>query len=177
MIGYQGFRDHPVFTTGKRESFMISADLIASYFSLNHRIIHLQIDGLTHADSLLQPPFRANCLNWVLGHILAARNNALLLLGEEPVWSDQDAAPYTTDSEPITGDGAGHRLEKIVADLDRSQERLEAALERVSAEELAQGEGERSLGERLAGLYWHEAYHTGQTEYLRQLAGKNDKVV
>jgi hypothetical protein len=29
----------------------------------------------------------------------------------------------------------------------------------------------------LAGLYWHEAYHTGQTEYLRQLAGKDDCVV
>jgi len=156
---------------------MISAALIANYFNLNHRVIHLQIAGLTHADSLLQPPFRANCLNWVLGHILAARNNALLLLGEEPVWSDQDAAPYTTDSDPITGDGAGHRLEKIVADLDRSQERLEAALVRVSAAELAKVEGEHSLGERLSGLYWHEAYHTGQTELLRQLAGKDDKVV
>jgi hypothetical protein len=156
---------------------MISADLITRYFNLNHRVIHLQIDGLTHADSLLQPPFRANCLNWVLGHVVAARNNALILLGAEPVWSEQEATPYATDSEPITGDGAGHRLEKLVADLDRSQEWLEAALERVSAAELARVEGEHSLGERLAGLYWHEAYHTGQTEYLRQLAGKNDKVV
>lgn len=156
---------------------MISADLIARYFSLNHRVIHLQIDGLTHADRLLQPPFRANCLNWVLGHIVAARNNALLMLGEEPVWSDQDAAPYATDSEPITGNRAGHRLEKLVADLDRSQERLEAGLERIPAEELAEVKGEHSLGERLAGLYWHEAYHTGQTEFLRQLAGKDDKVV
>jgi hypothetical protein len=26
-------------------------------------------------------------------------------------------------------------------------------------------------------LYFHETYHVGQTELLRQLAGKNDQVI
>jgi len=156
---------------------MISADLIQQYFSLNHRIIHMQIEGLTHEDSLRQLPFRGNCLNWVLGHIVASRNNALLLLGEAPIWDDEEAAPYISDSEPITSAENAHRLEKIVQALDRSQEQLIGALERITAADLEKMADERPVGDQLAGLYWHEAYHTGQTEYLRQLAGKNDKVI
>ncbi len=157
---------------------MISADMIAYYFNLNHRVLHMQIDGLSHEDSLLVPPFRSNCLNWVLGHIIASRSTALTLLGEEPVWSDEEKAAYDRESEPITPETA-YPLEKLTADLDTSQERLGAALESASPEELAQivGGKDRSLGERLAFLYWHEAYHTGQTELLRQLAGMDDKVI
>ena len=156
---------------------MISSEIIARYFSLNHRIIHRQIECLTHEDSLRQLPFRGNCLNWVLGHIAANRNRALTLLGEDPAWREEEAARYVSDSDPVMGDGSAYPFEEIVAALDRSQERLDGALNRVSEADLAQVEGERTVGERLAGLYWHEAYHTGQTEYLRQLTGKDDKVV
>lgn len=157
---------------------MISADLIARYFSINHQVLHMQIDGLTHEDTLLEPPFRANCLNWVLGHIIAGRSTALAMLGAEPVWTKEEGAPYARESEPVAADTATP-LEKLVADLDTAQERLDAALERISPEELALvAEGEdRSLGERLSFSYWHEAYHTGQTELLRQLAGTDDKII
>lgn len=157
---------------------MITADLIARYFSLNHRVLHMQIDGLNHEDSLLQPPFRANNLNWVLGHIIAGRSTALAILGGKSVWTEEEAAPYAQESEPITAADA-YPLEKLVADLDIAQERLDVALEQITPDELAHvAEGkDRSLGERLSFLYWHEAYHTGQTELLRQLAGKYDKVI
>ena len=157
---------------------MISADLIARYFGINHRVLHMQIDGLSHEDSLLQPPFRGNNLNWVLGHIIASRSTALAILGGEPVWTKEEAAPYAQESEPITAANA-HPLEKLVADLDTAQERLEVALEQVTMEELAHvPDGkDRSLGERLSFLYWHEGYHTGQTELLRQLAGTDDKII
>lgn len=156
---------------------MISADVISQYFGLNYRIIQRQIEGLTHADSLRQLPFRGNCLNWVLGHIVASRNNALILLGETPVWCDEEAVAYVSESEPITSGENAQRLEKIVEALNRSQEQITAALDRISSTDLETIAGERTVGEQLAGLYWHEAYHTGQTEYLRQLAGKNDKVI
>ena len=157
---------------------MISADIIAESFTRNYHVIHRQIDGLTHEDSLRQPPFRGNCLNWVLGHIVASRNGALAALGETPIWDEAEAEPYTRESDPIVDDDQAYPLEKIVADLNQSQERLQAALERVPLEALAaQFDDERTVGERLAFLYWHETIHTGQTEFLRQLAGKNDKVI
>ena len=157
---------------------MISADLIARYYNINHRVLHMQTKGLSHEDSLLQPPFRGNNLNWVLGHIIAGRSTALALLDGEPVWTKEEAAPYTQESEPITADDA-FPLEKLVADLDETQERLDEALESITPEGLAHiAEGkDRSLGERLSFLYWHETYHTGQTELLRQLAGTDDKII
>lgn len=55
-------------------------DLIES-LERNLYIIKVQTQGLTHADSLLQLPFRGNCLNWVVGHIAANRNTMLYFLG------------------------------------------------------------------------------------------------
>ncbi len=162
---------------------MISAKLIARYFEINHRVLHMQIEGLSHEDSLLQPPFRANNLNWVLGHIIASRSRALALLGAEPVWSKEESAAYARESEPITAEEA-YPLDKLMADLDTAQERLMAALAQTTPEDLGpkdlgeqEEDQERSLGERLSFTYWHEAYHTGQTELLRQLAGVDDKII
>jgi hypothetical protein len=50
-------------------------------------IIDRQTEGLTHADNLLQLPFRANCMNWVLGHLTVYRDKVLELLGESPLGS------------------------------------------------------------------------------------------
>ena len=52
---------------------MIDAVRLADSFALNTRLIHMQIAGLTHADSVLQPPFRSNNLNWVVGHLLVGQ--------------------------------------------------------------------------------------------------------
>ena len=64
-----------------------------------------------------------------------------------------------------------------MADLDVSQERLDAALAGLTTEDLERVVDDRTLAERLTFDYWHEAYHTGQTELLRQLAGADDKVI
>jgi hypothetical protein len=156
---------------------MISPDLLADLFTTNYRVIRRQADGLTHEDSLLQPPFRGNCLNWIVGHIVATRNQVLSLLGEPPVWSETEAAPYVRGSAPITDGIIAHPLEKILSDLDCSQERLTAALRRATPQDMDTLQGDETVGQQLAFLHFHEAYHTGQTEQLRQLAGKNDRVI
>jgi hypothetical protein len=38
-------------------------------------------------------------------------------------------------------------------------------------------ERQQTVGDRIAGLHWHETYHTGQLDILRQLAGKDDGVL
>ena len=99
-------------------------------------------------------------------------------LNEAPVFSEAEADHYVSGSEPITSSADDHvHFDQIVAAFDSAQERIEAALAQIRPEDLARTEGNSTVGQELAGLYWHEAYHTGQTEYLRQLAGKNDKIV
>ncbi len=158
---------------------MIQPGLLIELFSINHRVIRRQVDGLTHEDSLLQPPFRGNCLNWVLGHIVANRNTILSLLDAPPVWSDAEIARYKRSSAPITSENHAEavQLEEILSDLDCTQERLVAALKGMSPEDMDAIKGEETLGQQLAFLHFHEAYHTGQTEQLRQLAGRNDAVI
>lgn len=146
---------------------------------LNYSVIQMQLEGLTHADTLLQLPFRGNCLNWVLGHIVDSRAVMVQLAGIEPLWDDADYVPYRRESEPIVdGDGA-LELYRIMADLTVSQERLLSRLPQLTEEKLFAGaeEGERTVYERLSFSSWHETYHTGQLEVLRQLAGKDDKVI
>lgn len=157
------------------------ARTLAQSFWLTHHIIRLQTDGLSHTDSVLQPPFRGNCLNWVVGHIIQGRDSVLALLGETSVLNDADAARYGTDSEPITKAEMGLPLKDLLHALDRSQERITARLDHASSDQL---EGlvhfrgrEQTLAQAIAGLHWHETYHTGQLELLRQLAGTNDTIL
>ena len=161
---------------------MITAQQLANAFARNLMIIHKQTQGLTHEDSLLQPGMRGNCLNWVLGHIALNRLRLLDLLGEKSILSERDTSRYRSGSEPITVDGEGVlRLETLLDSLEHAQGRVAAALERITLERFIAGkvvEGrETTLGEQVLGFYFHETYHTGQTELLRQLAGTDDKVV
>jgi uncharacterized damage-inducible protein DinB len=150
-------------------------------FNRTHWIIKRQTDGLSHAESLLQPPFSGNCLNWVLGHIIAGRNSILTALGESPIWNEEELTLYKRDSEPIITAEQAQPLEKLLSDLDQTQSGIIAALEQVSGEALEKpfesDPNRRTVGQRVAFLHWHETYHTGQLELLRQLAGKNDKVI
>jgi hypothetical protein len=161
---------------------MISPSQLAEAFARNTTLIQRQTEGLSHADSLLQPPGRGNCLNWVLGHVAQHRDAALELLGAPPVMGEAGER-YRRESEPVTGDGPGIlRLEALLEILDRSQEALQTALaaatEAQLSEEVRTPRGMTTRGARLITYYYfHETYHIGQTELLRQLAGRDDKII
>jgi len=143
-------------------------------YGTTHWLINKLVDGLSNDDTLVQPQFEANCLNWILGHILAGRNEALSYLGAEPFWAEPELARYKTGSPPITKAEQALPLERLLNDFEESQKRILAALESIAAEELDTVVdtrfGERPVGQHIAGLHWHETYHTGQLELLRALA-------
>jgi uncharacterized damage-inducible protein DinB len=161
---------------------MLSANDLAAAFERNIWVINRQTEGLTHADSLMQLPFQGNCLNWVLGHLATNRDDILELLGAPPVMGE-DRTRYLRDSEALAREEDGVLpLEELLARLDQGQERIAAALERLSEADLARelslsNNRTRTLGQQVFFLYFHETYHVGQTELLRQLTGKNDKVI
>jgi hypothetical protein len=157
-------------------------DLLAGY-ARNLEIVHMQTAGLSQEQSLLQLPFRGNCLNWVVGHILANRCNILRLLGAEDLRPELNLDHYERESDPILGDGEGvFKLEELLNHLDESQSRLEVALKAESTQTLQRtasyrGRPERPLAYWLFFLYFHDSYHVGQTEILRQAAGTDDKII
>jgi hypothetical protein len=165
-----------------RRRRMLTASDLAAAFERNRWVIREQSDGLTHADSVLQPPFRANCLNWVIGHVVAHRDKVLATLGTDPVLTPERAERYGKESNPILEQGEDVvELAALLDLLDETQQRLNDSLRSVTTEDLhapvSTGTRTVALAERLHFLYFHDTYHTGQTELLRQLTGVDDKVI
>lgn len=155
------------------------AEDLAYRLEINNNILQRQIEGLTDADLLLQPESRGNCFNWVLGHIVNSRNGILKALGAEVVWDEEKDALYGRESAPITGADDPHLPMVELLEAHRiSGERIVQRLESITDEELDVMRNERtSVWRWVSFLVWHDAYHTGQFEYLRQLSGIDDKVI
>ncbi|NTU84667.1 MAG: DUF664 domain-containing protein [Chloroflexales bacterium] len=162
---------------------MISPAQMADAFNRNVQIIKMQTRDLTHEESLLQLPFRANCMNWVVGHIVSSRNGVLRLLGEEPAIAPEVAARYARDAQPISGlEAAVAPLADLLAALEEGQARLGAALAAAGDEALGRevnlyGGSARPTRDWIFFLYFHDTFHVGETSVLRQAAGKDDKVI
>lgn len=154
--------------------------MLADGFDFNTRVIHMHVDDLTHAESLIQPPANGNCLNWILGHVISSRHIVLSMVGGQSLWSADQLARYKRESAPITDDGPGVLpLEDLLADLDESGARLVAAIRALppeAAERSIEGFSE-PLGNELLFLYWHESYHIGQMDFSRKFAGRTNKLI
>ncbi len=160
------------------------SDLLRRGFRRNQRILHAQAAGLSHEQSLTQTEYNVNCFNWVLGHVVSGRSQLLVrLFGVEPIMSEEQAARYLRESDPITEDGPGvMAFADLLGLLDASEEALEAALADVDdefmAEELSVEDGRMaSRAAQVMFTYFHDTYHIGQTDLLRQMAGFSDKII
>jgi hypothetical protein len=154
---------------------MITPQDLARAFALNLSTAQEQAKGLTHTASLCQPPFQGNCLNWVLGHMVETRNGVLKLLGQSGILTEAQSERYGYGSEPVCADGEDVlRLEELLALLERGQAGIEAGLAAMSPADL-EAPAQSFLGTTTRGYLlffynWHETYHLGQLELLRELA-------
>lgn len=156
----------------------MGAELLADQLTYNQRILEANLQDLSHEDSLAAPAQGGNCLNWVVGHVVASRNAMLKLLGCEPIWDDDHAAPYRRASDPVSKETALPFAEIIEA-YSVSQERLLQGLSSLAPEDMEakapmsffKGD-EETVGSALAAFLFHESYHIGQTGVLRRVAGK-----
>ncbi len=151
---------------------MIEPRLLYALFADTYSSVKRQVDGVTHLESVYQPPFGGNCVNWIVGHLVVARCNFLMLLDAPSIWDMVRCRLFIPGSIPVTNADDAVPFEILLADLDRTQEQLLTALAQVSAEDLDAISGDKTIGEQLAFYQSHEAYHAGQLELLRQMLGK-----
>jgi uncharacterized damage-inducible protein DinB len=152
----------------------VQQDLAFSY-GRNVESLKTLVKGLSHKDTVVQPPFHANCMNWVLGHIAGSREGVLAMLGEKPLLTPEQAKRYGYGSEPVCEDGPDLiKLDEEMALIERSQERIAAALQRATQADLDKATksflGETTVGTMLLVMFGHECFHVGQVEMLRELA-------
>jgi uncharacterized damage-inducible protein DinB len=134
----------------------MNTDALKALYEVNHYAIGVNARDLTHEESLIEPHPGANSANWVLGHIVHNRRFILEMVGEQPVWTEEEAKNYPD----------------LLQAFDLSQERLMAGLSRLPDDKLGKVSDKESLGRKLAFLQFHEAYHAGQLGILRRVAGK-----
>ncbi len=155
----------------------MNPEILSQMFAFNQYCIKMNTEDLTQSDSLVQPHSGGNCLNWVLGHIVATRKLILEHLGESPIWSDEEAKQYIRGSKPIQNGDQTQTLDKILTDFNRSQKIIVDKLSKMSAENLSKKVDEKdTLAQKLVFLHFHETYHIGQTGLLRRIAGKEGAI-
>lgn len=158
-----------------------TSHILIELFNFNNEIIHTQVKGLTQTESLLQPPFQGNCLNWVIGHIVGVRSQCLKQMELPGVQSDAENKIYGYGSDPLTDPAKACDLQAMLQKIDESLQTIVDKLGSLSETDMEREvkiwRGNVALSEALAFMQWHESYHSGQLELLRQLAGKNDKTI
>ena len=139
---------------------------------LNHSLLTRNLEGLTDEQALVTLFDGGNHLNWVVAHLVAARDAMLVALGAERVRSEEVDAVFDYGSTAPTP-GEAWPLAQHVADYLTAHDRLLAALEGLTDEQLAQpyDSSNGTLGYQLNFMLWHEAYHVGQATLYRRKAG------
>jgi hypothetical protein len=150
--------------------------------SIENKLIHDQANGLTQADTLLQPKPSGNCMNWVLGHLLENQVSLLKALGGVSPVEPAELERYQRESTPITAQEPGVlSLERLLTVHDQLSGAITARLGEMTdadfEQEIEHGDRLVNRGWRAFFLFFHYTYHVGQLEQLRQLAGKRDKII
>lgn len=156
----------------------MTPDSLISQYRRNTSIVERQCKGLTHEQALFQAPYNINCMNWVVGHILVGRDSVLNRLGATPIFTEFSGT-YLRESEKITADGPGVApLDVLITLMIQSGQQLEDAL--ADADEILfqeEDDEEHTLLSKIRFDLWHETYHAGQTDLLRQISGMNDHII
>ena len=160
----------------------MNPELLSNLFNFNHFVVQKNTEGLDHADSMRPPQPAGNCMNWVLGHILATRGSMHRLLELEPPLTEAAAEVYKRGSASLAPDDArAVDFQELMRAFTQSQQVILERIEALGIEGLADTIEESPLGEGrkgdlLAKLHFHEAYHAGQIGLLRRLTGRDGAI-
>lgn len=146
----------------------------------NQSVLEMQVEGITHEQSLLKPPFYSNCMNWILGHLLQSRSWMLEQIGLSGYMPPEEVLVYQRSAPEMDDPAQASRLESILDRLMETNTLLKDRLEAMSLEELHKEIpifGGTTLSAFLGFLLWHETYHVGQLEILRNFSGHHEKLI
>ena len=158
---------------------MTSTDLVRLY-EFSYGAFNRNLDGVSNEESLIIPQPAGNCINWVLGHVVSARNLILTLAGGDPIDHGDAVKHYQRGSGGIQSGDSVPDIATLRGWLADSQQRLVPVLAAISEVTLSLPVPEKlkrppltgTVGDALTRLAYHESYHNGQIGLLRRLAGK-----
>jgi len=154
-------------------------DVLRHQTALVHRVVQINADSVTQAESLVQPQPAGNCLNWAVGHLVAVYHNVLPLLGQAAVLEASVLERYKRGSAPLRNGADALDISELMTAWDECCRRVDAGLASLSEDKLAErapmsptNNPDETIGSLLSTVCWHQAYHSGQLGVLRRIAGK-----
>ncbi|MGE8525759.1 MULTISPECIES: hypothetical protein [Chryseobacterium] len=147
------------------ETISNEIEFVKNQVASNYQVISLNIEGITHNESMVFPNGEANSMNWILGHLIYIRNAFLNILGEESVWDGEKFSCYNRGEIPLERKAEFVNFEELKSYLNQSQDILDAKLN--ALERFTPGSSTD-----ISMLCLHEIYHSGQLGYLRRILGK-----
>lgn len=146
---------------------------------VTQRVVGLNVDSISHEESLIQPQPAGNCLNWMVGHLVCVYQLVFPLLGQEPVIGEERLKPYVRHSAPLTNSGEALPFRELLAAFDKASERVDAGLANLAPKKLDDpapfsptNNPKETVRSLLSSISFHQAYHAGQTGLLRRIVGK-----
>ncbi|HTX42728.1 MAG TPA: DinB family protein [Acidobacteriaceae bacterium] len=156
-----------------------ATDVLREQGKMIHRVLHLNVEGLTQADSLIQPQPAGNCLNWNVGHLVCVNEQLLALLGQPHVLGEAALQRYRRGSAPLSDPAEALPLLDLMKAWDEGWSRIDAGLAALTPERMMEpaphsprNNTEETVGSLASLILFHQAAHTGQTSLLRRIAGK-----
>lgn len=152
----------------------ISPEALLRMYQLCCDLMLLNLQGISHEQSLHQPAAGMNSINWLVGHLISSRTRVLSCLGQPAIWSDEQRARYRNGSAVITADGPGvMTLEDLVRDYRLSHEATIIGFHGIKPERLNDPSDFRgpTIADTLIYLQFHEAHHIGQILSIREHLG------
>ena len=161
---------------------MITAKDYQSMLKGNLEVINEQIKGVSDSEMLIQPPNGGNCMLWTLGHLTENLITILHFLDGEKPEGLADLSRFQRGSAPILGPEPGlmtaPELMEVYETLHQAVlEKLEPMNEADFDEEVPGFGRPARRGWMLFFMEFHHAYHIGQLELLRNLAGHTEKII
>jgi uncharacterized damage-inducible protein DinB len=153
---------------------MTTRELLEQQFAIMYDTAATNLEGMTHAHSLVRPFPAGNCANWILGHLVNVQNGVMQVLDAEPVWDSEQLErarfePIESRADAIDWDPLRERFLASRASCLQAIARLS---DEALAAELPHPFGGMTTRAALLGvLAYHQAYHVGQLGVSRRLAG------
>lgn len=164
-------------TATEVENFRLQAGIVRNVVAVN-------VQGLTHADSVVQPRPAGNSLNWIMGHLVWAYEQALPLFGQDLVLEQGVLDRYARGAPGLASPAEAVNFEDLLSAWNVAAERVDTGLAGLTPEVLdrkAPGSPTNNPNETVRSLVctilFHQAYHAGQTAVLRRIAGKSGAIV
>lgn len=149
-------------------------------FEFNTREITGYSNSLTREHMLTRPLGKANHFIWILGHITMIRGTMIKLLGGRSGITPDEQKLFGPGSQLLAHDAYPGTELLLELFSDRGEE-LCRLLQHVEASKMQEESpfkfafGEKTVSGAIHFLYWHEATHYGELNYLHKMFSR-DKV-